>query len=317
LAASTEAEAASTEAATDSSNEVMETMKQGVKNMIYESLQKLSGRARSATVPFALLAMWTTGGAYQCRAQQPAQPTFPSAAEAGLSLFQAVQSNNERAIASILGGPTELTSSRDEGQDKLDRELFVHKYQEMHRLRREDDRSVTLYIGAENWPFPIPIIEKNNAWHFDSDTGLKEVLYRRIGENELTAITICHQFVAGEKEYRANSKAANPAEGSAAILVARAVDESAGGDPVLFHGYYYRELPTRPANGTRRGTGGNTPGGFALIAYPAEYRSSGVVTLVVTDGDVVYEKDLGANTAALASAMAAFRKDGTWHAADE
>jgi hypothetical protein len=156
-----------------------------------------------------------------------------------------------------------------------------------------------------------------HGWHFDSDTGLKEVLYRRIGENELTAITICHQFVAGEKEYRANSKAGNPAEGSAAILVARAVDESAGGDPVLFHGYYYRELPTRPANGTRRGTGGNTPGGFALIAYPAEYRSSGVVTLVVTDGDVVYEKDLGANTAALASAMAAFRKDGTWHAADE
>jgi hypothetical protein len=133
----------------------------------------------------------------------------------------------------------------------------------------------------------------------------------------LTPITICHQFVAGEKEYRAKSNAANPADGSPAILVARAVDESAGGDPVLFHGYYYRELPTRPTNGTRRGTGGNTTAGFALIAYPAEYRSSGVVTFVVTDGDVVYEKDLGANTSALASAMAAFRKDGTWHAADE
>jgi Protein of unknown function (DUF2950) len=268
-------------------------------------------------IPFALIAMWTTSGAYQAVAQQPAQPTFPSAAEATLSLFQAVQSNNEQAIANILGGPTELTSSRDEGQDKLDREVFVQKYQEMHRLSRETDRSVTLYIGAENWPFPIPIIEKSGAWHFDSDTGLKEVLYRRIGENELTAITICHQFVAGEKEYRAKRKAANPTDGSPAILVARAVDESAGGDPVLFHVYYYRELPTRPANGTRRGTGGNTTGGFALIAYPAEYRSSGVVTFVVTDGDVVYEKDLGANTSALASAMAAFRKDGTWHAVDE
>jgi hypothetical protein len=268
-------------------------------------------------IPCALIAMWTTSCAYQAMAQQPAQPTFPSAAEASQSLFQAVQSNNEQAIANILGGPTELTSSRDAGQDKLDREIFVQKYQEMHRLSREADRSVTLYIGAENWPFPISIIEKNNAWRFDSDAGAKEVLFRRIGENELTAIAICHQFVAGEKEYRAKSNAANPADGSPAIFVARAVDESAGGDPVLFHGYYFRELQTRPMNGLRRGTGGNTTGGFALIAYPAEYRSSGVMTFIVTDSDVVYEKDLGANTSALANAMAAFRKDGTWHAAAE
>ena len=276
--------------------------------MIYESLQKLSWRARSATVPFALLAMWTTGGAYQGPAQQPAQPTFPSAAEASLSLFQAVQSNNEREIASILGGPTELTSSRDEGQDKLDRELFVHKYQEMHRLGREHDGSVTLYIGAENWPFPIPIIEKNKAWRFDSDAGTKEVMFRRIGENELTAITICHQFVAGEKEYRAKSNAANPADGSPAIFVARALDESTG-DPVLFHGYYFRELPAGRATGASRG--------FAMIAYPAEYRSSGVMTFIVTNNDVVYEKDLGPKTTSLASAITGFHKEPTWRAADE
>jgi hypothetical protein len=285
----------------------METMKQGVKNMIYESLQKLSGRARSATVPFALLAMWTAGGAYQGLAQQPPQPTFPSATEASLSLFQAVQSNNERAIASILGGPTELTSSRDEGQDKLERELFVQKYQEMHRLGREHDGSVTLYIGAENWPFPIRIIEKDKAWRFDSDAGTKEVLYRRIGENELTAITICHQFVAGEKEYRAKSNAPNPADGSA-ILVARALAESTG-DPVLFHGYYFRELPAGRATGVSRG--------FAMIAYPAEYRSSGVMTFMVTNNDVVYEKDLGPNTTSLASAMTGFHKEANWRAADE
>lgn len=298
---STAEAAASTEAAGDRSNEVIEIMKQEMINVI----------------PFALIAMWTTSGAYQAVAEQPAQPTFPSAAEASQSLFQGVQSNNEPAIANILGGPTELTSSRDAGQDKLDREMFVQKYQEMHRLSREADRSVILYIGAENWPFPIPLIETNNAWRFDSDAGRKEVMFRRIGENELTAITICHQFVAGKKEYRAKSNAANPADSSPAILVARAVDESAGGDPVLFHGYYFRELSTRPTNGLRRGTGGNTTGGFALSAYPAEYRSSGVMTFIVTDSDVVYEKDLGANTSVLASAIAAFRKDGTWHAADE
>src|SRR5438105_14660210 len=108
-------------------------------------------------VSVAMLAMWIANGAYPSLAQQLNQPTFPSAAEASQSLFQAVQRNDEQAIAKILGGPTELTSSHDEGQDKLDRECFVQKYQEMHRLGRESDGSVTLYIGAENWPFPLPL----------------------------------------------------------------------------------------------------------------------------------------------------------------
>ena len=297
---------AATAAVTDRSNEVMKIMKQGVKNMICKSLPN---RARSAAVPLALLVMWTTSGAYRGLAQQPAQPTFPSAAEASQGLFQAVQNNDEQAITKILGGPTELASSSDPGQDKVDRDLFVRKYQEMHRLGREPDGCMTLYIGAENWPFPIRIVGKDQAWRFDSDAGKTEVLYRRIGENELTAITMCHQFVAGEKEYRAKSNAVTSAEGSPAILVARAIDESAGGDPMLFHGYYYRELPAGPTTATSRG--------FALIAYPAEYRSSGVMTFIVTDRDVVYEKDLGANTPALASAIAAFRKDGAWHVVDE
>src|ERR1700719_2968747 len=97
---------------------------------------------RFAIVPLAMLAMWATNGAYLALAQQAAQPTFPSTAEASQNLFQAVQSNNEQAITNILGGPTELTSSRDAGQDKLDREMFVQKYQEMHRLHREPDGSV-------------------------------------------------------------------------------------------------------------------------------------------------------------------------------
>ena len=119
---------------------------------------------------------------------------------AGQHLFQAVQGNNAKTIANIFGGPTELAASGDAAQDKLDREMFVQKYQQMHRLGREPDGSMTLYIGAENWPFPIPLVEKNGAWRFDSDAGQKEVLFRRIGENELTAIDICHQLVAAEKQ---------------------------------------------------------------------------------------------------------------------
>jgi len=292
-------------------------MKREMINMINLWIQNFPGRVRSAKVPFAILAMWATNGAYPGLAQQPSQPTFQSTVEASQSLFQAVQSNNEEVIAKILGGPSELTSSRDPGQDKLDREMFVQKYQEMHRLGREADGSVTLYIGAENWPFPIPLVATNGAWHFDSDGGQKEVLFRRIGENELTVIEICHELVAAEKDSRTKSSAAPQADGPLARLVSKTGSESVSGDPVMIHGYYFRGVAARSKNGSGQGTSGNTASGFAFIAYPAEYRSSGVMTFIVTENDVVYEKDLGANTSALASAMTTFHKDATWRAGDE
>jgi hypothetical protein len=292
-------------------------MKREMINMINRWVQKFSGRARSAMVPFAILAMWATNGPYPGLAQPPAQPTFQSTAEASQTLFQAVQSNNEEAIAKILGGPTELTSSRDAGQDKLDREMFIQKYQEMHRLGRESDGSVTLYIGAENWPFPIPLVATNGAWRFDSDGGQKEVLFRRIGENELTAIEICHELVAAEKQLHVKPTAADQADSPLMALVSRSASESPSGDRVLIHGYYFRGLAARLRSGIGQGTSGNTAGGFGFIAYPAEYRSSGVMTFIVTENDVIYEKDLGANTSALASAMTTVHKDATWRAADE
>jgi hypothetical protein len=308
-AAAASMEEARTAEAGDSSNEVIETMKREMTDMTNVRLRAPSACARSAMIPFTLLTMWAIGGAYPGLAQQPAQQTFSSAAEASQSLLQAVQSNNEEAIVNILGGPTDLTSSRDPGQDKLDRELFAEKYQEMHRLHRETDGSVTLYIGAENWPFPIPLVQKNGAWRFDADSGLKEVLFRRIGENELTAIATCRDSLAATKHDGAKPNGANPVESVPAGLVARGSGESAGTDPVLFHGYYFRELPTQSTNATRRG--------LAVIAYPAEYRSSGVMTFIVTDKGVVYEKDLGTNTTATATTMTAFHKDATWRTADK
>jgi Protein of unknown function (DUF2950) len=282
-------------------------MKRELIDMI--NLQKLSGRARAAMVPFAMLIMWATNGANSCQAQQPSPPTFPSAAEAGQNLFQAVQHNDERTITSILGGPTDLSTSRDPGQDRLDRELFVQRYQEMHRLGREPDGSMTLYIGAENWPFPIPLVENKGAWHFDSEAGSKEVLFRQIGDNEFAAIAMCHDFVAAEKQYRAQPANAPLLDSSPTSLAAKAASGSAGGDPVLFHGYYFKLL--------ERDNGGKTLGGFAFIAYPAEYRSTGVMTFIITKNGVVSEKDLGANTSALAKAMTTFHKDATWVAAEQ
>jgi hypothetical protein len=284
-------------------------MKRQMINMTTLCVQELSGRVRSALVPFAMLAMLATNGAYLGLAQQSAQQTFPSAPEASQTLLQAVQGNDEQAIANILGGPTDLTFSSDKGQDKLDRELFVQKYKEMHRLGHEADGSVTLYIGAENWPFPIPLVEKSGAWRFDSDGGMKEVMFRRIGENELTAMDICHEFVAAKKQDRARPNTADEADKSPASLLVKAASKSTGSDPVLFNGYYFKVLSTSPASTSK--------GGLAVIAYPAEYRSSGVMTFVVTGNDVVYEKDLGANTSALASAMTAFHKDASWRVADE
>jgi hypothetical protein len=285
-------------------------MKQEMMNMFSLWLQKVSGRARSLMVPLAVLGMWTMNGVGL--AQQSAPPAFPSAAEASKSLFQAVQSGQEQDITNILGGPSELASSRDDAQDKVDRQLFVEKYQEMHRLGRESDGKVTLYIGAENWPFPIPLVEKSGAWHFDPDAGSKEVLFRRIGDNEFAAMDVCHKFIAGGKGNRANLNTANPADRLPASLAAKVDDKSTSGDPVLFHGYYFQKLAPRTTNG-----GGKTTGGFAFIAYPAEYRSSGVMTFIITGNGLVYEKDLGPNTPALARAMATFHKDSSWHAADQ
>jgi hypothetical protein len=274
-------------------------------NMINQWIQNFSG-ARRVMVPFVILAMWATNGAHRGLAQQSAQPAFPSTAEASQTLFQAVQGNDEAAIATILGGPTELTSSRDRAQDKAEREMFVQKYQEMHRLGRDADGSITLYIGAENWPFPVPLVATNGAWRFDPEAGAKEVTFRRIGDNEFAAIATCHEFAAAEGRKSAAPHTTDPSDISPGSLVAKAARGTSDGDPILLHGYYFRTLPVRGAKRT---------GQFALIAYPAEYRSSGVMTFLITEKNIVYEKDLGQNTAAQASAMITFHKDATWRVA--
>jgi hypothetical protein len=255
--------------------------------------------------PMAMISLWIAASAF---AQQFTEPAFSTPKEASESLFQAVRSNDEQAIATILGGPSELTTSSNLGQDKVDRELFTQKYQEMHRWGREADGSITLYIGAENWPFPAPLVKQNGAWHFDPEAGKKEVLFRRIGENELIAIANCEKFAAAEERYTAAPE--DPTNSALISLVARAATGSANGDPVRLNGYYFRLVAVQPAKG-------QTTPPIVLIAYPAEYRSSGVMTFAVTKHGVVYEKDLGTNTTALARGMAMFHKDPTWRPAGE
>src|SRR5271156_329295 len=135
---------------------------------------------------------------------QDSQPKeFSSPGEACDALFQAAQKKDEPALEAILGAGKEVTSSSDEVEDKLEREQFTRKYQEMHRLVQELDGTTVLYIGAENWPFPIPLVTKNGAWYFDSSTGAQEILFRRIGENEAVAIQVCEEFAITTKDQEA------------------------------------------------------------------------------------------------------------------
>ena len=250
---------------------------------------------KTVVLLFAIFAIFAMSGL----AQQTAQTeSFPSAGKAAHELYQAVKHGDTGEITKILGGASGLASTADPDEDKTERDQFVEKYREMHRLARETDGSVTLYIGAENWPFPVPLLANNGSWHFDSETGRKEVLVRRIGDNEENAIATCHAFVAARK----NTAAAETLPQSLVALT----KEASTAAPVRFHGYYFRVVSQ--ANGGGRVT---------LIAYPAEYRSSGVMTFIVTRRDVVYQKDLGPDTAATAGAMTAFRKDSSWAIADK
>jgi hypothetical protein len=277
--------------------------------------EKLPGRGLAATVAFATFALLLAGYAQACFAQQPGAKPFSSAEEASHALYLAVQSDNEEAMTKILGAGKELVSLDDKIQDKLERDRFTRKYQEMHRLVREPDATTVLYIGAENWPFPIPLVSENGVWHFDARIGMEEVLFRRIGENEVTAIEACHALVAAEKEHK--RLVGHPSGQTIRALLVNAGND---GTVVPFHGYYFRILMSQGKNATsgmRQISDRKPPGSrFAFVAYPAEYRSTGAMTYLVNQDGVVYEKDLGPDTVQVAKGMTKYNPDSTWHPAD-
>ena len=268
--------------------------------------EQLPGRGFAATVALAF-ALLLAGYAQLSRAEQPVRETFSSAEEASQALYIAVQNDNEEAITRILGTDRELVFSDDAALDKVERERFIEKYREMHRLVREPDATMVLHIGAENWPFPVPIEARNGGWQFDAEAGMQEVLFRRIGENEETAIGACHALAAAKKARRRSD--GDPIH---ALLV------NAGNDgPVVpFHGYYFRSLGQGKAAASQTSNHKTAASSFAFVAYPAEYRSTGVMTYLVNRNGVVYEKDLGPNTVEIAKGMTRYQHDSTWHPAE-
>jgi hypothetical protein len=247
------------------------------------------GRQLAGILMLAVIALLMTGRADASSPQLARPKTFSSAGDASEALYQAVRSHDEPAIQAILGAGKEITSSGDDNGDSLERERFCQKYQEMHRLVREPDGSTVLYIGAENWPFPIPLTSRNGMWSFDAKTGTAEILFRRLGENEATALNLCRELVTGAQEPPPPDQP--------------------------LHGYYFRRvgepLPKMAAQDARP-HGGKQIVGAQFVAYPAEYRSSGVMTFIVASDGTIYERDLGPDTSTLAPAIKVRKPASAW-----
>jgi hypothetical protein len=280
-------------------------------------------------------------------AQQPGQKTFSSPEEASNALFAAMQSNDEKALLDVLGPDAkQIVSSGDDAEDAHSRANFVQRYQEMHRFVTEPDKTTTLYIGARNWPTPIPLVTKGKSWYFDTDEAKKEILYRRVGRNELSAIRVCQELVAAQKEYRqAHDEyaeriisddgqhnglywkvAAGQSQSPIGPLIASSVAHGyADGKRALtlspYRGYHFHLLTQQGKNGPGGAKSylvkGKMTEGFAFVAHPAEYRSSGVMTFIVGSDGVVYEKDLGKESSIVADNMKKYDPDATWHKAEE
>jgi hypothetical protein len=296
--------------------------------------------------PLAVFVVWSLGFAWVLWAEPPAQKTFSSPAQASRALFLAAQAGDARALLKIFGSDgKEIISSGDAVEDKNSRDQFVRKYREMNRLVEEPDGTVRLYIGAENWPLPIPLVNHNDAWYFDTGAGKEEILLRRIGRNEIAAIRVLQELVDAQKEYYAEPRngeirqyaqklgsdeskhnglywktGSGEPESTIGPHLAYAdrdtypADSKSRAKP--FNGYYFQVL-TKQGEQAAGGAkdyivDGKMTGGFAFVAYPAEYAASGVMSFFVDQDGIVYQKDLGPNSANLAKALSVYDPDKTW-----
>src|ERR1700693_3592844 len=281
--------------------------------------------------------------------QEPRQRTFASPEDAGREFFAAMQSQDEQAPLRILGPAGEdVLSSGDTLEDSDARVGFVTKYEEMHRFVTEPDGKVTLVIGAENWPFPIPLANNHGAWYFDNVAGKDEILFRRIGKNEVAAMDACHELVEAEQQYFARPPANLPKQFAQKLVsdegqhnglywqgagdefdspinpligyAAPNLPTAQAGPHVPFNEYMFRILTSQgrhaPGGARKYVVDGKMIAGFAFVAYPVEYRSSGVMTFSVGKSGTIYEKDLGTDTTKLAEAMTVYDPDSTWHKAE-
>ncbi len=284
-----------------------------------------------------------------CGAQPETHSSFATPEEAVTALVSALEQSDQATLGKLLGpGSDEIISSGDPVADKADRDGFVASYREKHELVADGDSKRILQIGAADWPVPVPVVKRDGRWYWDGAEGADEVIYRRVGENELGAIAVALGFYEAQLEYAAEGRDGNPpgvyaqkllsdpdrqnglhwptAEGEppspAGPFVATASAEGyrsgAEGQRVPYHGYFYRSLygqgPSANGGAMNYFSDGLLTGGFALIAWPADYGASGVTTFMINKDGVVFQKDLGEDTAAIVEKIQDFDPDSTWQA---
>jgi len=273
------------------------------------------------------------------------QRTFSSAKRAAGALFEAAKANDQAMLQVILGPEAkDLISSGDRVADENNRLSFVKKYSQRHALSAKSKDTEELQIGNDSWPFPIPIRKDDGRWRFDSAAGREEILARRIGRNELDTIRSCRAFVEAQREYAQKSWDGESPGVYAAKLVsdpgkknglywevregeppsplgpmmadanAEGYGQSGGKRP--FHGYFYRLLTAQGANAPGGAKNyledGKMKHGFALVAFPAEYRVSGIMTFIVSHEGQVYQRDLGEKTIQAAYQLREYNPDKSW-----
>jgi Protein of unknown function (DUF2950) len=288
-----------------------------------------------------------TIAAFLCAATSVAmaQQTFKTPEEAATALVNAAKSGDSKSIVTVLGPDGEdIVSSGDEVADAATRAKFIAAYDSKHTIAMEGDSKAVMVVGPDDFPLPIPVVRKDGLWRFDTAAGREEILFRRIGENELDAIQSTLAYVDAQDEYAEKDRTgagvntyaqriiSQPGKKDGLYwptsqgeqpsplgeLVAEATKQGyrVGAGRTPFHGYYFKIL-TKQGAAAAGGeleyiVNGKMIGGFALVAYPAEYRNSGVMTFIVNHAGTVFQKDLGPNTAQVAERMTAFNPDKTW-----
>lgn len=278
-------------------------------------------------------------------ATQAGQQSFATPEEAAQAAIDAAGRNDTAALLKVFGpGGKDIVESGDPAQDKAGRAEFARAAREKLKVNQDpsNPNRATLSVGAQDWPFPVPLVRANGKWHFDSAAGRMEILAHRIGENEVNAVEVCRGYVEAQNAYAAQDRdkdgvlkyaqkiVSTPGkqdglywEGASETLVPKAFANAAAANLAegankadRYHGYYFRILksqgPDAPGGAFDYVVNGKMIGGFALVAFPAEYGVSGVKTFIVNHKGVVYEKDLGAATATVARQMTRFNPDKSW-----
>jgi len=308
---------------------------------------RLSSAALAILITIVILASSST-----VAGEAVGEKSFVSPQQAVAALVAAVLDDDDAELLAILGpGSEDLISSGDKVADQSDRARFLKAYEDKNALEQEGNDRATLLIGAKDYPFPIPIVQQGDAWLFDTQAGMEEILNRRIGRNELRTIEVMLAYTDAQREYasmKPNSEGLEFAQKFASSegkkdglywkagegeeespfgpLIARATEEgymdSLDKDPPEpFHGYYFKILKAQGAHANGGAfdyvADAKMVLGFALVAYPAKHGASGIITFIINQEGMIYEKDLGEDTATTAAAMTTFDPDDTWRKYEE